>query len=149
MVSMCEKEERAIQWWPCVYVNFTQSDIQKIIDVARSVNWSKMLFHKYFKNIEKNLLIELRDAINKNLLHQEFIKYMSDRWRLVALLRDFHDYIYGRDNKHYIRTDDCRRFIDCIEHGMRVGVFTKPIHRILCKKDTPGGFTHPLFKQFN
>lgn len=147
--------EKMYLWEPDKNLNALYEEIQYVIDYAKKNGWTKNTFHDYFKSIEKILLENLRNTINTmhknniNKLPEQWINYMKLQWHMMSLFRDFHDYMCGRDKKHYIRTDDCRRFIIGIERGLSTAKFIKPVHRILCGENTPKQFTHKLFKQFN
>lgn len=142
-------------WVPNSSLNASYVEIKYVLDFVINVGWVKNSFHTYFKSIEKGLLENIRDMIN--YIHEHRIKYLPNtwinymklQWHMVALFRDFHDYMCGRDKKHYIRTDDCRRFIIGIEKGLKTSKFIKPVHRILCGENAPKQFTHYLFTQFN
>jgi hypothetical protein len=117
------------------------------------VKWDNKIIHKYFKNIEKQLIIKLCYGINNMGYHNDKIPtklliYMNYQWRMLALLRDMHDYICERDSTHHVRTDDCRRFMRCLVKGLETNKFAKPVHRIL--NNIPQlQFTHPIFIRFN
>lgn len=142
-------------WKPHRTLNATCDEIQYIWDFAKQVGWNKITFHKYFKNVEKTLLENVRNTINmlheqnSNTIPEKWFEYMKIQWHMVSLFRDFHDFMCGRDKKHYIRTDDCRRFMSGIEKGLNTLKFIKPVHRVLCGENAPKKFTHPLFTQFN
>ena len=144
--------EKIYLWKPSINLNALHTEMQYIIALVEKIGWSRNSFHKYFKDIEKKLLENLRNTINNiqnNKLPNKWINYMTLQWHMMALFRDFHDYMCGRDKKHYIRTDDCRRFIIGIENGLSTSKFIKPVHRILCGENAPKQFSHKLFKQFN
>jgi len=115
---------------------------------------NKETFHAYFKNIEKVLLKNFCHTINKchknkTTLPNWWIEHTNRQWRMLALIRDFHDHMCGRDRKHHIRTDDCRRFIPCVMQGLLLKTFSKPVHRLLSGENAPREFTHPQFVKFN
>ena len=129
----------------------------KEIDCVRKItrnNWTKETFHAFFKGIEKSLLENFRDTINtcytnKTTMPNGWIEHTNRQWRMLALIRDFHDHMCGRDRKHYIRTDDCRRFLSCVVRGLSLTAFPKPVHRLLCGENAPRKFIHPQFVKFN
>lgn len=142
-------------WVPHARLKATSSEIYYITNYAAQNGWYKKTFHIYFKNMEKELLKNVRNTIN--IMHVINIKkiatvwfvYMKKQWHMISLFRDFHDFMCGRDKKHYIRTDDCHRFINGLEKGLVESKFIKPVHRILCGENAPKKFIHPLFTQFN
>lgn len=140
-------------WDPYSCLNVSDAEKIYVWNFINQPGWTKNTFHKYFKNIEKILLENLRDMINNlgnsKSLPKQWESQMSKQWRMVSIFRDFHDFMCGRDKKHYIRTDDCRRFIRGIGKGLKNKKFIKPVHRILCGENAPKQFTHALFKQFN
>lgn len=117
--------------------------------------WCKNEFHQYIKTVESHLLSSFRDMMNKCYNKQreypkpDWILTTQEKWRSLALFRDFHDYMCGRDHKHYIRTDDCRRFVLGITRGLKSNNFIKPVHRLLNGESAPRAFTHPAFVVFN
>jgi predicted transcriptional regulator len=142
------------RWQPSRYIKATNVEIKHIHTTIKKISWSKDAFHKYFKGVENALLCEFRDAINTCYLNQitipdEWVANTTHQWRTLALIRDFHDYMCGRDKKHYIRTDDCRRFISCAMRGMSSNSFPKPVYRLLCGDSAPRKFIHPQFIKFN
>ena len=148
-----ETKEKMYLWVPyqCLNVNICEKNY--VWTFVKNTGWSKNIFHNYFKNIEKILLENLRNVVNSidNTKHlpEEWKSQMESQWHMVAIFRDFHDFMCGRDEKHYIRTDDCRRFMGGIEQGLKKKQFIKPVHRILCGENAPKKFIHSLFKQFN
>jgi hypothetical protein len=147
--------QKSYNWKPDDILKANSDEIKYVLDFSDSKGWSKNTFHKYFKSIEKKLLEKIRNMIN--CMHNKGIKklpdvwfnYMKSQWHMMTLFRDFHDFMCGRDKKHYIRTDDCRRFIIGIKNGLKVSKFIKPVHRILCGENAPKQFKHSLFIQFN
>ena len=78
--------------------------------------------------------------------------YLNDedkKWRLLAFLRDYHDYRCGRDGKHRIRTDDCIRFISSIKRYIKSSHLNNTVYRILHGRNPDLLFKHPMFVQFN
>jgi hypothetical protein len=148
-------------WKPYYLLNTSDDNRLIIINYIKKVGWSRNKFHDYFKRIEELLLLKIQDMININLGSYEvnspkknkkiknFWCDMELQWEAIALLRDFHDYMCGRDKKHNIRTDDCYRFIHGIRNGIATKKFIKPVCRILCGETSSRKFTHPLFTQFN
>jgi hypothetical protein len=142
-------------WVPDISFIHNTYLITKIKDNIKE--WSNKTFYLYLKNIEEMALIEFKETINK--IHtndgdqdQTFnmLNKLNDRWVYLALLRDFHDFMCGRDVKHYIRTDDCRRFIKCVINGMYYNTtFAKPVYRLLEGDYAPKKFKHKRFLIFN
>ena len=160
------KDEFSPMWHPHKDFKVTQYEIEyikKYINYIKtiscdktkhSIQWEKRMIHAYFKNVEQDLLINFRDKINmcyiyKETISEEWIDDMKYQWRMLALLRDLHDHMCGRDATHHIRTDDCRRFMKCALNGINNKHFSKPVHRLLCGENAPLQFKHPLFTQFN
>jgi hypothetical protein len=148
-----EHEEKMYLWTPYSCLNINIHEKKYVWEFVQTMGWSKNIFHKYFKNIEEKLLENLRNVVN-NLVNSKTLPVqwklqMKSQWRMMAIFRDFHDFMCGRDKKHYIRTDDCRRFMVGIEKGIEKKHFIKPVHRILCGENAPKKFIHSLFKQFN
>lgn len=146
-------KEKMYLWVPYPYLNVNIYEKKYVWEFVKTLGWSNHTFHKYFKNIEKKLLENLRNEVN-NLNNSQTLPiqwklHMKRQWRMLSIFRDFHDFICGRDEKHFIRTDDCRRFMNGIEKGMIENHFIKPVHRILRGENSPKKFIHPLFKQFN
>ena len=117
--------------------------------------WDKTTFHITLKNFEIALLKDFSDMINRlykscddNILN-DWINTSTKYWRRLALIRDYQDYKCGRDSTHYIRTDDCRRFVSCVSHGIKSGLLPKPVYRLLGGTTSPRKFSHPLFTRFN
>lgn len=153
-VSQPPKNSKIIQWKPNKDFKANPDEIEYILNIAVEIKWRKSNFHHYFKNIEAKFLENFRDTVNQSYLNDtpiptEWINYMKFQWRMLALLRDFHDFMCGRDKKHYIRTDDCRRFLSCASRGLIDTKFSKPVHRLLCGENAPQKFIHPKFLQFN
>ena len=145
------------KWQPSSTFNATPAEIHTVREIGITENWNKTAFHGYFKTIETNLLIQFRNYANEHFeaqthmpdyINDEWFVENAGKWKLLALLRDFHDHMCNRDKKHYIRTDDCRRFIPCIIRGIDSGVFAMPVHRLLNGDTAPRKFTHPWFLQF-
>ncbi len=108
--------------------------------------------YKYYKDHERKLLQSFRNYINTCVERHpsvEWIKCTKFQWRRLALVRDYYDHMCGRDASHYIRTDDCRRFINCVIKGLKTKKLAKPVVRILSGKTAPRYFKHPLFVKFN
>jgi hypothetical protein len=144
--------KKSQSWIPHKDFKATSDEIDGVLEYADQ--WSKNKFHKYFKTIESHLLTNFRNTINQcykrcKLLETEWISTTQMQWRILALFRDFHDYMCGRDHKHYIRTDDCRRFVLGITKGLKSKKFIKPVRRLLSGENAPRNFTHPLFVEFN
>lgn len=142
------------KWKPSHQFNASSEEMQYIKNISKCITWSKESFHTYFKRTEKMLLENFRDTINKFYINNiiipdKWINHTKHQWRMLALIRDFHDYMCGRDQKHCIRTDDCRRFISCVVKGLKHSTFSKPVHRLLCGKNAPRKFVHPQFVKFN
>jgi hypothetical protein len=141
-------------WRPSKEFRATSDEIQYVQNLDKSIIWCKDTFHTYFKNIEKILLENFRDIINKchkcgiEISHK-LIDQITPQWHMLALIRDFHDHMCGRDRTHYIRTDDCRRFLSCVLKGLKIQEFSKPVHRLLCGENAPRRFVHPRFIKFN
>jgi hypothetical protein len=148
-----EPKGKMYLWVPHLHLNVSIYEKKYIWGFIQTIGWSKNAFHKYFKNIEKELLENLRNILNNldnsKTLPVQWKLQMKNQWRMLAIFRDFHDFMCGRDEKHYIRTDDCRRFMIGIEKGLEKKNFIKPVHRILCGENAPKKFMHSLFKQFN
>jgi hypothetical protein len=146
-------KEKMYLWVPYSCLNVNIYEKIYVWEFVQNIGWSKNTFHKYFKNIEKMLLENFRNVVN-NLINSKTLPLqwklqMESQWRMMAIFRDFHDFMCGRDKNHYIRTDDCRRFMSGVEKGMKNKHFIKPVHRILCGENAPKKFIHSLFKQFN
>jgi hypothetical protein len=138
----------AIKWKPPRTFNAKQSEINQIIATKQCKNWDSRMFHRYFKRREIKCLRKFKKIINTKIT-LKLINEMNHEWRYLGLMRDFHDHMCGRDAKHHIRTDDCRRFIPCVIKGLNSGNFARPVHRLLTGATSPLGFTHSKFKQFN
>jgi hypothetical protein len=142
-------------WKPCNLLNVGRQERLDILYSIKQMVLTPNEFHDQFKEIEKKLLIHTRDYINNiheykiYTLCDNWVAYMKSRWRMVAIFRDFHDFICGRDSKHYIRTDDCRRFMLGVINGINTKTFIKPVYRLLCGNTAPNKFKHPLFIKFN
>jgi hypothetical protein len=145
-------------WQPPILFNATPFEINCVKEIGIVEKWDKTTFHMYFKSMEKHLLLQFRDYINEHYYSQTHLPdYVNDiwfmkndiKWKMIALMRDFHDYMCNRDKKHYIRTDDCRRFISCVISGVESGIFPMPVHRLLKGDTAPFKFIHPLFTQFS
>lgn len=141
-------------WRPHRDFNASLEEIQYVHELTRKITWTKETFHAYFKGIEKLLLENFRDIINtcytnKTAMPNGWIEHTNRQWRMLALIRDFHDHMCGRDRKHYIRTDDCRRFLSCVMRGLSLKAFPKPVHRMLSGENAPRKFIHPQFVKFN
>ena len=141
------------KWKPHEYFNATQDEVNEIINFITKMKWSKTDFHKYFKQYENNLINKVKDIINKshkenNVIQHSCFEELRNEWRKLALMRDFHDYVCGRDDTHHIRTDDCRRFINGIQKILNSNIYIKPVYRLLSDKQTKK-FTHPKFTRFN
>jgi hypothetical protein len=142
-------------WVPDISFIHNTYLITKIKDNIKE--WYNKPFYLYLKNIEETILIKFRETINK--IHADnsnrdqtfnILNKLNDIWVYLALLRDFHDFMCGRDVKHYIRTDDCRRFIKCIINGMYYNTtFAKPVYRLLEGDYAPKKFKHKRFLIFN
>ena len=137
-------------------LSLTKYEQEYITKHIKKKGWDKRNFYSYFKNAENDLLIFLKNSINKldalADLPEWWYVFMEAQWRMVAVFRDFHDSMCGRDEKHHIRTDDCRRFVSGIKSGIKTGEFPKPVHRILrgnISNKPTDKFTHPNFVQFN
>lgn len=145
--------KKAENWTPHKDFKATYKEIDDVLRYADQ--WGKNTFHRQFKNTESGLLSNFRNMINQCYLRQCTSPFRCwlltnpSQWRTLALLRDFHDYMCGRDYKHYIRTDDCRRFVMGITKGLGKEKFIKPVHRLLSGENAPRRFTHPLFVAFN
>jgi hypothetical protein len=142
------------RWKPHKDFRTTPDEIEYIHEIIENRNWIKDTFHTYFKRIETSLLENFRDVINishktDKTIPIEWIDHSKNQWRILALIRDFHDHMCGRDQKHYIRTDDCRRFLQCVIRGLTIDSFPKPVYRLLCGENAPRGFKHPRFIEFN
>ena len=150
---MCKKNTNAINWDPPDYFNISDDEILYIFDIISKIKWSKYNFHAYFKKIEEKLLIEFCNITNKYMYDIYNINYYLDdqdkKWRLLAFLRDYHDYRCGRDGKHRIRTDDCIRFIYSIKRYIKNSNLNNTVYRILRGRNPDLLFKHPLFVQFN
>lgn len=108
--------------------------------------------YKYYKDHERKMLKSFRDYINTCIDRhpsKEWISESKSQWRRLALIRDYYDHICGRDATHRIRTDDCRRFINCAIKGLKGKKIANPVVRILSGKTAPRQFKHPLFVRFN
>lgn len=141
-------------WHPHQDFNATSAEILHVHNTIRVIDWSKKTFHSYVKSIETLLLGNFRDVINKCHTNKTtippcWIEHTSYQWRMLALVRDFHDHMCGRDQTHYIRTDDCRRFLTCVLRGLHLKSFPKPVHRLLGGENAPRKFIHPRFIRFN
>lgn len=145
-------------WQPNNLFNATPLEIDYIREIGITEKWNKTTFHEYFKSIEAHLLIQFRNYVNKHngaqtyildSVHDDWFIENLIKWKILALLRDFHDHMCDRDQKHYIRTDDCRRFMPCVISGFESGIFARPVHRLLKGDTAPYKFTHPLFTQFS
>jgi hypothetical protein len=136
-------------WVPHRDFKATSDEIHNVLLYTNQ--WCKNKFHKYIKTVESQLLSNFRNMMNN--CHISISKpnwdLIKKRWRKLALFRDFHDYMCGRDRKHYIRTDDCRRFVLGITKGLESNEFIKPVHRLLNGENAPRKFIHPLFIDFN
>lgn len=141
------------KWNPLEVFMATDIEVIETREIIKSINWSKKETHLQFKKVEKSLLIHFRNYINScrrlNHIPVEQLIEINTQWRRLALVRDLHDYLCGRDKKHHIRTDDCRRFISCVIKGLHMSEFSKPVARLLCGENAPREFTHPAFVQFN
>jgi hypothetical protein len=142
------------RWHPSRYFKASLEEIHYVYEITQKITWKKETFHEYFKSIEKLLLENFRDIINmcyanNTTIPCEWIDNTNQQWRMLALIRDFHDHTCGRDRKHYIRTDDCRRFLSCVIRGLSLTSFSKPVHRLLCGENAPRKFIHPQFVKFN
>ena len=142
-------------WKPSKNFNITQNDISATIKDGLE-RWKMGSLHEYFKKTEAILLTSFMEYVNhchKNdvdIFHD--IKWMTRniiQGKKLALLRDFHDYMCDRDEKHHIRTDDCRRFMTCVIRGIKQPTFAMPVHRMLRGDTSPSNFTHPRFIKFN
>jgi hypothetical protein len=161
LMNTMDFNKKINEWYPYYLLHSTECDRMNIINYIKNIGWSKYEFHKYFKEVEELLLFNIQSMINscdnshEEKSHEENVKIrkfwytMELHWKVLALLRDFHDYMCGRDKKHNIRTDDCHRFIRGIRIGLSTKKFIKPVCRILCGESSPRKFTHPLFIQFN
>jgi hypothetical protein len=143
-----------LNWKPKTKYQVKSEDLEFIRTNINVRNWKKDSFHLYFKSLEQFLLKSFRDTINtchikKSAPNFDWVKCASTEWMRLALMRDYHDHMCGRYDKHYIRTDDCRRFIECALKGLKTKIFSKPVHRILCGENAPRQFIHPLFTRFN
>lgn len=101
--------------------------------------------------IWKKLIHNLKFKVNQcySIPERSWFELNKSLWCNLALLRDLHDFICGRDEKHHIRTDDCRRFIPGIIKLFNENIVIKPVYRILYNKKKSNKFTHSLFLQFN
>jgi hypothetical protein len=148
--TACLKNSKG--WTPHKDFDASNKEIAYVLHVTKQLCGNKL--HKYFKTVESCLLSTFRDMMNNihehhKLQELDYILTTQKQWRLLALLRDFHDYMCGRDIKHYIRTDDCRRFVVGVSKGLKSNKFIKPVYRLLDGENAPRNFTHPLFIIFN
>jgi hypothetical protein len=146
------------EWVPNDLLNANETEKRNIINFIKKYGWSKLSLHTYFKNMEIILLTNMQNTLNSIFYVDKFKEidilnnYWNEielQWKTIALLRDFHDHMCGRDKNHHIRTDDCNRFIHGIKKGINTHKFIKPVYRILNGCEKSFSFKHPLFKQFN
>jgi len=141
-------------WIPNELIEATSDEIEIVHFIIKQKQWTKESLHRYFKHVESILLENFRDAVNKShirkiIIPESWFDTMNEQWRLLALLRDFHDHACGRDVTHCVRTADCARFLSYALSGIKVNKFPKPVIRLLCGDNAPKGFIHPSFRQFN
>ena len=141
-------------WKPNELIKATLDEMYIIHFIIKGKTWTKESLHSYFKNVERILLENFRDVVNKSyinkiIISESWFNTMNEQWRLLALLRDFHDHACGRDVSHRVRTADCARFLSYALNGINVNKFSKPVIRLLCGNNAPKDFIHPSFRQFN
>lgn len=141
-------------WEPNELIEATSGEMEIVYSIIKGKQWTKDSLHRYFKNVENILLENFRDAVNKSHIRgieipESWFVTMNEQWRLLALLRDFHDHACGRDTSHRVRTADCARFLSYALNGIKVNKFPKPVIRLLSGNNAPKGFIHPSFRQFN
>ena len=138
-------------WVPNKKFNATEKEVEYIILYTKG--FEKKEVYCKIKYIEKKLLKMFQKEINRFYKNKELCGYWIDnmkyQWRMLALLRDFYDFKCVRDKTHYIRTDDCRRFINCVLDGLKNNKFSNPVKRILSNSTNSYSFIHPNFVQFN
>ena len=151
VINTLDEEKKLNNWQPHEYFNATKQEILHIVNTYNKKKKGGKDFHKYLKIMENKLIHDLKIKVDQchDTPKQSWFDLNRSLWRNLALLRDLHDFICGRDKKHHIRTDDCRRFIPGIIKLFNKNIVINPVYRILtgCKK--PNKFIHPLFIQFN
>lgn len=150
-ITRLSKKTQLKKWTPHEFFNASEKEIVQVIKTYYDTQKKEKNFYEYFKNMEKKLIYNLKLKVNQcyNIPEKSWFELNKSLWRNLALLRDLHDFICGRDKKHHIRTDDCRRFIPGIIKLFNENIVINPVYRILYNKKNENKFTHPLFLQFN
>ena len=140
-------------WKPHTNFHIKNTEYNIVVEFIQShLPHTEHCIYKYYKEYERNLLKSFRNYINTCINRcpsKEWIANAKFQWRRLALIRDYYDHICCRDESHYIRTDDCRRFINCVIKGLKTKKLSNPVVRILSGKTAPRYFKHPLFVKFN
>lgn len=86
-------------------------------------------------------------------MNDKWYESMSYVWKKLALMRDFHDHMCGRDKKHETRIKACYNFLPTVKYTMEhldeIKRLSNTIPIILRTKNVKYTFIHPVFEQFN